>query len=106
MPRRDPGVIDRIADGTVLRGKVQGKRKRLLTAGFVLRAVVLMTLMPGADLRGGDPGAGRGPGLGAVGAGLAAWRRRGRSASGGRRSARGRWKTCRTVVLGASRERA
>ena len=46
-----PGALDRIADGTVLRGKVQGKRKRLLTAAFMLRAVVLMTLMPGADAR-------------------------------------------------------
>ncbi len=45
------GVIGRIADGAVLRGKVQGKRKRLLTTGFVLRAVVLMTLMPDADPR-------------------------------------------------------
>ena len=35
----------------MLRGKVQGKRKRLLTAAFMLRAVMLMTLMPGADPR-------------------------------------------------------
>ena len=45
------GVIDRIADGTVLRGKVKGKRKRLLTTAFVLRAIILMTLMPDADAR-------------------------------------------------------
>jgi hypothetical protein len=45
------GVIDRIADGTVLRGKVKGERKRLLSIAFVIRAVVLMTLMPDADAR-------------------------------------------------------
>jgi len=45
------GVIDRIADATVLRGKVKGERKRLLTKAFVLRAVILMTLMPDADAR-------------------------------------------------------
>jgi hypothetical protein len=46
-----PGVIDRIAGGTVLRGKVKGERKRLLTAAFVIRAIVLMTLMPDAGAR-------------------------------------------------------
>ena len=46
-----PGVIDRIAGGTVLRGKVKGERKRLLTAAFVIRVIVLMTLMPDAGAR-------------------------------------------------------
>ena len=46
------GVIDRIADGAVLRREyVKGERKRLLTSAFVIRAVVLMTLMPDADAR-------------------------------------------------------
>jgi hypothetical protein len=43
------GVIDRIADRAVLRERVKGERKRLLSAAFVLRAIVLMTLMPDAD---------------------------------------------------------
>jgi hypothetical protein len=46
-----PGVIDRIAGGTVLRGEVKGERKRLLAAAFVIRAIVLMTLMPEAGAR-------------------------------------------------------
>jgi Insertion element 4 transposase N-terminal len=45
------GVIDGIADGTRLAGPVKGKRKRLLSAAFVLRAIVLMTLMPDAGAR-------------------------------------------------------
>ena len=45
------GVIGRIADGTVLRGKRKGERKRLLTTAFVIRAIVLMMLMPDADVR-------------------------------------------------------
>jgi len=45
------GVIDGIADGTRLAGPVKGKRKRLLSVAFVLRAIVLMTLMPDADAR-------------------------------------------------------
>jgi Insertion element 4 transposase N-terminal len=46
-----PGVIDRIAGGARLQGRVTGERRRLLPAAFVLRAVVLMTLMPDADAR-------------------------------------------------------
>ena len=46
-----PGVIDGIAGRVVLRGPVAGERRRLLSAAFVLRAVVLMTLMPQADAR-------------------------------------------------------
>jgi Insertion element 4 transposase N-terminal len=45
------GAIDGIADGIRLAGPVKGKRKRLLSAAFVLRAIVLMTLMPDADAR-------------------------------------------------------
>jgi hypothetical protein len=47
-----PGVIDGIADRAVLRGKyVKGERERLLTRAFMIRVIVLMTLMPEADVR-------------------------------------------------------
>jgi hypothetical protein len=47
-----PGVIDGIADRAVLREEfVKGMRKRLLTRAFVIRAIILMTLMPDADAR-------------------------------------------------------
>jgi hypothetical protein len=42
-----PGVIDRIAEHAVLDGKfIKGDRKRLLTAAFAIRALLLMTLSP------------------------------------------------------------
>jgi len=45
-------VIDGIASRAVLREKyVKGERNRLLARAFVIRAVVLMTLMPDADAR-------------------------------------------------------
>jgi hypothetical protein len=47
-----PGVIDGIADRAVLAGKyVKGERERLLTRAFMIRVIVLMTLMPDADVR-------------------------------------------------------
>jgi len=46
-----PGVIDGIAGAAALSGPVKGERKRLLTRDFVVRAIVLMTLMPDADAR-------------------------------------------------------
>jgi hypothetical protein len=47
-----PGVIEGIAERAVLRpGFAKGLRKRLLTRAFVIRAIVLMTLMPDADAR-------------------------------------------------------
>jgi hypothetical protein len=47
-----PGVIDRVAERAVLRQKyVKGERKRLLTRAFMIRVIVLMTLMPDADVR-------------------------------------------------------
>ncbi len=47
-----PGVIDGIADRAVLREEfVKGTRKRLLARAFVIRAIVLMTLVPDADVR-------------------------------------------------------
>ncbi len=46
------GVIDRIADRAALREEyVKGERKRLLTRTFMIRAIILMTLMPDADVR-------------------------------------------------------
>ena len=47
-----PGVIETIADRAVLRGKyVKGERERLLTRAFMIRVIVLMTLMPDVDAR-------------------------------------------------------
>ena len=51
---------------------VKGQRERLLARAFMIRVIVLMTLMPEARVRGRDRGAGRGPGAGAVGAAVAA----------------------------------
>ena len=46
------GVIDEIAERAVLRGKyVKGERERLLTRAFMIRVIVLMTLMPDAGIR-------------------------------------------------------
>ena len=47
-----PGVIDGIAERAVLRAEyVKGERERLLAAGFMIRVIVLMTLVPGAGVR-------------------------------------------------------
>jgi len=47
-----PGVIDGIAGRAPLREEfVKGTRKRLLARAFVIRAIVLMTLLPDADAR-------------------------------------------------------
>ena len=47
-----PGVIDQIAERAPLREQfVKGKRKRLLTRAFMIRVIVLMTLVPDADVR-------------------------------------------------------
>jgi hypothetical protein len=47
-----PGVIDGIAERAVLREEfVKGERERLLARAFMIRAIVLMTLMPDADIR-------------------------------------------------------
>ena len=46
------GVIDRIAERAVLRRQfVKGERKRLLTRAFMVRVIVLMTLVPEAGIR-------------------------------------------------------
>ena len=48
-----PGVIGGIAERAVLRQRyVKGERERLLAAAFMIRVIVLMTLMPGAGVRG------------------------------------------------------
>ena len=47
-----PGVIDQVAERAMLRKQfVKGERKRLLTRAFMIRVIVLMTLMPDADVR-------------------------------------------------------
>ena len=44
-----PGVIDRVAERALLRREfVKGERERLLAAAFMIRVLVLMTLMPEA----------------------------------------------------------
>jgi hypothetical protein len=46
-----PGVIDGLAERAVLDGRfVKGERERLLTAAFMIRVLVLWTLMPEAQL--------------------------------------------------------
>jgi hypothetical protein len=48
-----PGVIDGIAERAVLREEyVKGERERLLARAFMIRVIVLMTLMPDAGVRG------------------------------------------------------
>jgi hypothetical protein len=47
-----PGVIDQVAERAVLRKEfVKGERERLLARAFMIRAVVLMTLVPDAGIR-------------------------------------------------------
>jgi hypothetical protein len=47
-----PGVIGGIAGKAVLREEfVKGERERLLAAAFMIRVIVLMTLLPGAGIR-------------------------------------------------------
>jgi hypothetical protein len=47
-----PGVIEGIAERAVLDARfVKGERERLLTRAFMIRAIVLMTLMPEAGIR-------------------------------------------------------
>jgi hypothetical protein len=90
-----PGVIDGIAERAALDGRhVKGKYRRLLSAAFMIRVIVLWTLMPEAQLSdvtlalAGDLA-------------LLPWSRRWHPASerpawtGARRWARPRWKNCR-----------
>jgi hypothetical protein len=49
--RCGPGAIDRVAARVRPTGKVKARRRRELSVAFVIRAVLLMTLMPDADAR-------------------------------------------------------
>ena len=44
----EPGVIDKVAAGLTLDGRVKGAARRAVTAAMVIRLVLLMTLMPGS----------------------------------------------------------
>ena len=44
----EPGVIDKVAAGVTLDGRVKGTARRAMTAAMVIRLVLLMTLMPGS----------------------------------------------------------
>ena len=44
----EPGVIDKVAAGLTLEGRVKGAARRAMTAAMVIRLVLLMTLMPGS----------------------------------------------------------
>jgi hypothetical protein len=44
----EPGVIDKVAAGVTLEGRVKGTARRAVTAAMVIRLVLLMTLMPGS----------------------------------------------------------
>jgi hypothetical protein len=47
-----PGVIGQVAERAMLRKEfVKGERERLLARAFMIRVLVLMTLLPGADVR-------------------------------------------------------
>jgi hypothetical protein len=47
-----PGVVEEVAERAVLdRRFVKGERERLLTRAFMIRAIVLMTLVPDAGVR-------------------------------------------------------
>jgi len=41
----EPGVIDKVAAGATLEGRVKGTARRAMTAAMVIRLVLLMTLM-------------------------------------------------------------
>ena len=44
----EPGIIDKVAAGATLEGRVKGTARRAMTAAMVIRLVLLMTLMPGS----------------------------------------------------------
>ena len=91
-----PDVIGRTAGQAPLGARfVKGRRERLLARAFMIRVIVLMTLMPGA--RAGDVIAALAGDLA-----LVPWARpwrpasAGRPGTGGTRSARSPWKNCGT----------
>jgi hypothetical protein len=89
------GVVEDVAGRAVLDPRfVKGKRERLLTRALMIRAIVLMTLMPDAGLWEAVlalPATSRW----CRGRGRGGRRRSGRWVTGGTRSARARWKNCR-----------
>jgi hypothetical protein len=44
----EPGIIDKVAAGVTLTGRVKGTARRAMTAALTIRLVLLMTLMPGS----------------------------------------------------------
>lgn len=44
----EPGVIDKVAAGVILKGRVKGTARRAMTTALAIRLVLLMTLMPGS----------------------------------------------------------
>ena len=44
----EPGVIDKVAAGVALEGRVKGTARRAMTTAMTIRLVLLMTLMPGS----------------------------------------------------------
>jgi len=49
--RCGPGMIERLAAGVRLTGKIKARMRRELSVAFTIRAVLLMVLMPEADYR-------------------------------------------------------
>ena len=44
----EPGIIDKVAAGVTLKGRVKGTARRAMTAALTIRLALLMTLMPGS----------------------------------------------------------
>jgi hypothetical protein len=95
-----PGVIDGIAERAVLDARyVKGRYRRLLTAAFMIRVLVLWTLMPEAQLSDVITAlAGTWPCCPGRDGGTR--RRSGPAWTGGRRLARHRWGNCRPRCSG------
>ena len=89
---------------------VKGERERLLARAFMIRVIVLMTLMPDARVQGRDRRAGRETWRWCRGRGRGGRRRRGRPGTGGTRSARFPLRSCETWCWarpgGSTRSRA
>ena len=45
----EPDVIDKVAAGVILEGRVKGTARRAMTAALTIRLTLLMTLMPDSD---------------------------------------------------------
>ena len=106
-----PGVIGGIAGRAPLDARfVKGERERLLARAFMIRVIVLMTLMPEAADPGRDRSRWPGTWRWSRGRGRGGRRRTGRPGTGGARSARCPWKSCGTSCSarpgGSTRARA